>query len=174
MQDRTLKIIILLIIPMVLYLLPLPFTPLMEPDEGRYSAIPNEMNTTGDYVTPRLKGAVYFEKPPLSYWATALSFKIFGKNEFASRLFVALCAWGCILLTYRMGLFFHDAREGLYGAAVLSTFLFHAAIGGSTSWTCPWPSSSACRSGADSGISPRAAIPENGSTSAICSAPWPS
>ncbi|MCE5283287.1 MAG: glycosyltransferase family 39 protein [Deltaproteobacteria bacterium] len=129
MQDRTLKIIILLIIPMVLYLLPLPFTPLMEPDEGRYSAIPNEMNTTGDYVTPRLKGAVYFEKPPLSYWATALSFKVFGKNEFASRLFVALCAWGCILLTYRAGLFFHDAREGLYGAAVLSTFLFHAAIG---------------------------------------------
>ncbi len=109
--------------------LPLPFIPLMEPDEGRYSAIPSAMNASGDYVTPRLKAAVYFEKPPLAYWATALFFKLFGENEFSSRLFAALCAWGCIILTYRMGIFFHDARTGLFAAAVLSTFLYHAAIG---------------------------------------------
>jgi 4-amino-4-deoxy-L-arabinose transferase-like glycosyltransferase len=57
----------------------------------------------------------------LSYWAAAASFWIFGENEFSSRLFVALCAWGCILLVYRMGLFFHDVRTGLYAAAVLTT-----------------------------------------------------
>ena len=87
------------------------------------------MNATGDYVTPRLKGAVYFEKPPLAYWATAICFKLFGRNEFASRLFAALCAWGCILLVYRMGLFLYDRKVGLYGAAVLATFLYHVAIG---------------------------------------------
>lgn len=114
---------------MLLYVIPLPFTPLMEPDEGRYSAIPSEMNATGDYVTPRLKAAVYFEKPPLAYWATALIFRIFGENEFSSRLFAALCAWGCILLVYRMGIFFHDSKTGLYAAAVLTTFLYHLAIG---------------------------------------------
>ena len=38
-------------------------------------------------------------------------------------------AWGLILLVYRMGVYFHDRRSGLYGAAVLSTFLYHAAIG---------------------------------------------
>ena len=54
------KIIVLFFIPFLLYVLPLPITPLMEPDEGRYSAIPSEMNATGDYVTPRLKEAVYF------------------------------------------------------------------------------------------------------------------
>jgi 4-amino-4-deoxy-L-arabinose transferase-like glycosyltransferase len=129
MQDRSIKIVVLFLIPMLLYLVPLPFTPLMEPDEGRYSAIPSAMNTTGDYVTPRLKAAVYFEKPPLAYWATAVFFRIFGENEFSSRLFAALCAWGCILLVYRMGLFFHDARTGLYAAAVLTTFLYHIAIG---------------------------------------------
>ena len=112
-----------------IYLLPLPFMPLMEPDEGRYSAIPSAMNASGDYITPRLKAAVYFEKPPLAYWATALFFKLFGENEFSSRLFAALCAWGCVLLTYRMGVFFHDTRTGLFAAAVLSTFLYHAAIG---------------------------------------------
>ena len=129
MHERTKSLFILFLIPLLLYIVPLSFTPLMEPDEGRYSSIPSAMNHSGDYVTPRLKEAVYFEKPPLSYWATAVAFRIFGENEFSSRLFVALCAWGCILLVYRMGLFFHDARTGLYGAAVLSTFLYHAAIG---------------------------------------------
>ena len=129
MQEGTQKIFVLFLIPLFIYLLPLPFMPLMEPDEGRYSAIPSAMNASADYITPRLKGAVYFEKPALAYWTTALFFKLFGENEFSSRLFAALCAWGCILLTYRMGAFFHDARTGLIAAAVLSTFLYHAAIG---------------------------------------------
>ena len=129
MQNKALKIIILFLIPLLLYVVSLPFSPLMEPDEGRYSAIPSAMNATGDYVTPRLKAAVYFEKPPLAYWATAIFFRIFGENEFSSRLFAALCAWGCIILTYRMGIFFHDNRTGLYAGAILTTFLYHAAIG---------------------------------------------
>lgn len=126
---RLIKIFVLVVIPAFVYLLPGFFMPLMEPDEGRYSLIPDEMNISGDYITPRLKGVVYFEKPPFSYWATALSFRIFGKNEFAARLFSALAAWGCIILTYRMGLFFSDTQTGLYAAAVLTTFIYHAAIG---------------------------------------------
>lgn len=129
MQSKTQKKLILFLIPLLLYVVSLPFAPLMEPDEGRYSAIPSAMNATGDYVTPRLKEVVYFEKPPLAYWATAIAFRIFGENEFSSRLFAALCAWGCIILTYRMGMFFHDTRTGLYAGAVLTTFLYHAAIG---------------------------------------------
>ncbi len=129
MQDRSIKIVVLFLLPFMLYLMPLPLIPLMEPDEGRYSAIPSAMNAAGDYVTPRLKATVYFEKPPLAYWATAVFFRIFGENEFSSRLFAALCAWGCIFLVYRMGLFFHDARTGLYAAAVLTTFFYHIVIG---------------------------------------------
>ncbi len=123
------KKIIFLFLPFVVYMALLSVMPLMEPDEGRYSAIPDEMNRTGDYVTPHLKGTVYLEKPPLCYWATAMSFKIFGENEFSSRLFSALCAWGCILLVYRMGAFFHGERTGFYAAAVLTTSLFPFAIG---------------------------------------------
>lgn len=123
------KILVLLIVPLILYVGTLPFMPLMEPDEGRYSGIPAEMIATGDYITPHLKGVVYFEKPPLMYWATALSFHVFGQNEFASRLPAALCAWGLILLAWRMGLYFHDRKTGLYAAAVLTACLFHAAIG---------------------------------------------
>jgi 4-amino-4-deoxy-L-arabinose transferase-like glycosyltransferase len=103
--------------------------PLIEPDEARYSDIPSLMNRTGDYITPHLDHVVYLEKPPLCYWATALLFKIFGENEFSSRLFTALCAWGCIFLVYHIGSFFHDEKTGLYSAGVLSTFLFHSILG---------------------------------------------
>jgi len=123
------KLLILLLVPLFLYVVPLSVMPLMEPDEARYSDIPSLMNRSGDYVTPHLNHVVYLEKPPLCYWATAIFFKIFGENNFSSRLFVALCAWGCILLVYKMGTFLNDEKTGLYGAAVLTTFLYHALIG---------------------------------------------
>jgi len=123
------KLLFLFIIPALLYIVLLPAMPLMEPDEARYSDIPSMMNSTGDYVTPHLKHVVYLEKPPLCYWATALSFKLFGENDFSSRLFVGLCAWGCIILAYFMGTFFGGEKSGLYSAGVLTTFLFHFVIG---------------------------------------------
>ena len=72
--------------------------PLANPDEGRYSEISREMAASGDWVTPRLNGIKYFEKPPLQYWASALSFKLFGANEYAARLYVALAGLATILL----------------------------------------------------------------------------
>lgn len=123
------KILFLFIIPLFLYISLLPVMPLMEPDEARYSDIPSLMNRTGDYITPHLNHVVYLEKPPLCYWATALAFKIFGENEFSSRLFVALCAWGSIFLAYRIATFFHDPKTGLYSAGVLSTFFFSSFLG---------------------------------------------
>ena len=123
------KLLFLLVVPLILYITLLPAMPLMEPDEARYSDIPSLMNSTGDYVTPHLHHVVYLEKPPLSYWATALSFRIFGENDFSSRLFVGLCAWGCIILVYCMGTFFSGKKTGLYSAGILTTFLFHFILG---------------------------------------------
>ena len=54
---------------------------LIHPDEGRYAEIPREMVISGDWVTPRLNGFKYFEKPPFQYWATAIAFKAFGVHE---------------------------------------------------------------------------------------------
>ncbi|MCX5828228.1 MAG: glycosyltransferase family 39 protein [Deltaproteobacteria bacterium] len=120
---------VLFLVPLVLYVAVLPVMPLMEPDEARYALIPQYMNQTGDYITPHLKGVAYLEKPPLAYWATALFFKAFGDNAFAARLFAGLCAWGCILLVYNMGFYFHDRKTGLYSAAVLSVSLLLFALG---------------------------------------------
>ena len=128
-MKRKSQILLLLVFPLVLYILLIACMPLMEPDESRYSDIPRLMNQTGDYVTPRLHHVIYLEKPPLVYWATALIFKVFGENNFSARLFVALCAWGCIILAYCMGAHFRSSKTGLYAAAILSTFLFHFLIG---------------------------------------------
>ncbi|MCX5788354.1 MAG: glycosyltransferase family 39 protein [Elusimicrobia bacterium] len=81
------------------------------PDEGRYAEIPREMVASGDYVTPRLNGVVYFEKPPLVYWTTAVCLKLFGPSEWSMRATPALFALAGVLLTYGA------ARRLLLGSA---------------------------------------------------------
>ena len=123
------KLLFLLIVPLLLYVSTLHIMPLLDPDESRYSELADNMVDTGDYVTPQLNHVVYLEKPPLEPWVTAVFFKLFGENEFATRLFPALCAWGCILLTFAMGSFLYDEKTGLYAAGVLSTLLFTFVLG---------------------------------------------
>jgi 4-amino-4-deoxy-L-arabinose transferase-like glycosyltransferase len=64
------------------------------PDEPRYAWIARDMAETGDWVTPRLYGRPWFEKPPLLYWGGALFFKLTGEDhpEVAARLPSAISA----------------------------------------------------------------------------------
>ncbi|PRP72119.1 hypothetical protein BUE93_03005 [Chromobacterium amazonense] len=63
---------------------------LIHADEGRYATISLFMLHSGDWITPRLNGLLYFEKPILQYWMGALSFAAFGVNEFAARFWPGL------------------------------------------------------------------------------------
>jgi 4-amino-4-deoxy-L-arabinose transferase-like glycosyltransferase len=101
---------------------------LANPDEGRYSEISREMALSGDFVTPRLNGLKYFEKPPLQYWATAISFKLLGESEFTARLYTALCGLGCILLMAYTGRRLYDAETGLLTGLVLLSAPYFAAM----------------------------------------------
>ena len=65
---------------------------LVGPDEPRYVSIARAMLQSGDWVTPRLYGQPWFEKPVLYYWAAAAAFRLFGVDEFAARLPAALAA----------------------------------------------------------------------------------
>jgi 4-amino-4-deoxy-L-arabinose transferase-like glycosyltransferase len=62
------------------------------PDEPRYAWIARDMAETGAWVTPRLYGKPWFEKPPLYYWGAAICFKLFGVSEAAARLPSAISA----------------------------------------------------------------------------------
>ena len=92
---------------------------LANPDEGRYSEIAREMAATGDFVTPRLNGLKYFEKPPMQYWATAAAFSAFGESEFSARLYTFLCGIACLLLIAYTGSRLFDQETGALSVLVL-------------------------------------------------------
>jgi 4-amino-4-deoxy-L-arabinose transferase-like glycosyltransferase len=68
-------------------LISFPWYPLMDTTEARYAEIARVMVESQDWVTPWFDlGVPFWGKPPLSFWMTAVSFQLFGVNEFASRL----------------------------------------------------------------------------------------
>src|SRR5437764_11962886 len=68
--------------------------PLLEPDEGRYAEIPREMLARRDFVTPRLNGVLYFEKPPLYYSLHAAALSLPGRREVVCRILINLFVLG--------------------------------------------------------------------------------
>lgn len=102
--------------------------PLANPDEGRYAQIPREMLAADDWVTPRLDGIPYFEKPPLVYWTVGAAIKLFGPGEFAARATPALFGLGGILLTYAAARRIYGRVAGLAAAGVLGTSLLYFAL----------------------------------------------
>lgn len=68
-------------------LLSLGLYPLMDTTEARYAEMARAMAQLGDWVTPwHDQGVPFWGKPPLSFWLTAISIRLFGANEFAARL----------------------------------------------------------------------------------------
>ncbi|MBF0423966.1 MAG: glycosyltransferase family 39 protein [Magnetococcales bacterium] len=102
---------------------------LIEPDEGRYAEIPREMVASGDWLTPRLNTFLYFEKPPLQYWATAVFYHWLGVDNASSRLWTALTGFVGILLTLAIGRRIFGDTAGWTAALVLSSMLLYTALG---------------------------------------------
>lgn len=93
------------------------------PDEARYTEIPRHMVVSGDYVTPRLNGIKYFEKPPLMYWLEASSIKVFGVNEWALRFWPAFLGLLTCLATYFTASHIFSRRSGIFAALILASSL---------------------------------------------------
>jgi 4-amino-4-deoxy-L-arabinose transferase-like glycosyltransferase len=121
------------------------------PDEPRYAWIARDMAETGDWVTPRLYGKPWFEKPILYYWSAALCFKLFGVSEAAARLPSAISAllaslalawlalriygpetarWLLLLLPTTVGMigFSHAAATDMPFSAMLTIAMVFAAV----------------------------------------------
>jgi 4-amino-4-deoxy-L-arabinose transferase-like glycosyltransferase len=91
------------------------------PDEPRYASIARDMLMNRSYITPRLYGTPWFEKPPLMYWLAAVGYKIFGNNEAAARFPSAAAATVCVFFIYWCGRKLWNRGTGLLAALVAAT-----------------------------------------------------
>jgi hypothetical protein len=100
----------------------------MDDVDAVQAQIAGNMLTSGDWVTARLDGVVYLEKAPLGYWATAVSYMIFGVRDWAARIPFALSCIGLAWLTMAFGVWAFGRRAGFYAGLCIATciglFLF--------------------------------------------------
>ncbi|NUT59697.1 glycosyltransferase family 39 protein [Herbaspirillum sp. C9C3] len=102
---------------------------LVPTDEGRYAEMAREMVATQDWITTRLNGIKYFEKPPLQTWMNAITFELFGLGEWQARLWTGLCGLLGIGLASYTGTRIFNGRVGFYAALVLASSFFWAGMG---------------------------------------------
>jgi 4-amino-4-deoxy-L-arabinose transferase-like glycosyltransferase len=111
-------LLVVLTAPIFLYRLGRPG--LGDPDEGRNAEVAREMLETGDWVTPRINGARYLDKPPAFFWILAVSYRLFGVNEFAARLPSVLAALSGIALVFWFARRHFGPAAGWLAGAVLA------------------------------------------------------
>jgi 4-amino-4-deoxy-L-arabinose transferase-like glycosyltransferase len=105
----------------LLYFFGLDRTGLILPDEPRYAAIGRAMAYSGDWITPRLFGAGWFEKPALLYWMTAIGFKAGLGPELAPRLPVALASVGFLIFFFFVLRRQSGERAAFFASAILAS-----------------------------------------------------
>ncbi len=94
---------------------------LLGPDEPRYAAIGRQMADSGDWITPRLWGEPWFEKPPLIYWMTAVGFRAGLGDELGPRLPVALISVVFLFFYWRVLRREFGGEAALGATAILAT-----------------------------------------------------
>lgn len=131
MQNNLSKraLLVLLLLALAAWFGTLDYRKLIGPDEGRYAEISREMAVSGDWLTPRLNGIKYFEKPPLQYWATAAAFKTFGFHAWTARLWTALTGFLTVLVVWWSGRKLFGKPAGNYAAMVLISNLYFVLMG---------------------------------------------
>ncbi len=125
---RALTLSLPLLVLLAVWFGSLEYRKLVKPDEGRYAEIPREMVATADWLTPRLNGIKYLEKPPLQYWATAAAFTLFGEHQWTARLWSALTGFLGVLTVFYAGGVLFGAEAGLYAALVLVSSFFYVGM----------------------------------------------
>ncbi len=113
---------LLLLLAVVPYFVRLGSPPLWDANEPLYAEPPKEVLTwpEGDVLAPTWNGETYWAHPPLSTWITVPFYQVFGINEAAERLPMALAAVLIVLATYRLARDRGGRRLGLFAAITLA------------------------------------------------------
>ena len=104
----------------VLYFFGLARTGLLSTDEPRYAAIGLATAHSGDWITPRLWGSPWFEKPPLLYWMSAAGFRAGLGPELAPRLPVALLSVAFLIFFFVRLRREWDERVAFFAVTILA------------------------------------------------------
>lgn len=111
----------LLLILLPFFLLFIGWRPLSVPDEGRYPEVALEMLLTGDFITPRINGIVFLDKPALYYWLQAFSFHLFGVSQWSIRLMPALFGVLGVTIVFITAWQLFSRRAAWWSATILAT-----------------------------------------------------
>src|SRR5215831_10975389 len=94
---------------------------MLGPDEPRYAWIGRAMAHTGDWITPRLWGQPWFEKPALLYWMTGAAFRLGVNEDLAPRLPIALTSVAFLVFFYWILQREFGGTAAAYSTAILAT-----------------------------------------------------
>lgn len=127
------NLIWLLFVSLILFFFGAWLIPITDPTESVYALTAQEMLSAGDWLSPRIYGNFWYDKPVMFYWELLLAYKIFGVGEFASRFFPAVFATLGLFLTYFFGAKLYNNKIGFAAAIMLATtleywYLSHAVI----------------------------------------------
>lgn len=125
-------LLLLLLLASVAILAGLGQRSLQDWDEAIYAQVAREMIQSGDWIHLHYGYAPYFEKPPLLMWMIAICYKLFGINEFATRLPSAISGVLLVGVTYLNGRAIYGQRSGLLAGLILLSsygFMFHSRNG---------------------------------------------
>jgi 4-amino-4-deoxy-L-arabinose transferase-like glycosyltransferase len=103
---------------------------LVGPDEPRYAWIARNMAVTGDWLTPRLYGQPWFEKPILYYWVSAAGFRMQLPAEWAARLpsaFAALLA--ALVIGWLAWKHYGESETSAPNSELLAPLVFATTVG---------------------------------------------
>ena len=120
-RSRYTLLAVLLLAAVLPYFLNLGVSSIWDANEAFYAQTPREMIETGDYITPSFNFQLRMNKPVLSYWNVAASYRVFGISEWSERLPIALGALVIIGTAFGLGRLLSGTYGGLLAALVLAT-----------------------------------------------------
>ena len=104
------------------------------PDEPREADIAWRMSAQSQWVLPQLANQPFLEKPPLTYWMSAASMRLFGPTARAARVPNLLYAAVTAIAMGALGLAMDGAAAAIVAALVASTALTAFRV---TMWLAP-------------------------------------